>query len=377
MCDIFKRKIKKTSLKKPPVALQKRPQNYPHFLDSVVSLLEAARRSSARAVNSIMTVTYWEIGRRIFEIEQKGKSRAEYGQRLISRLSGDLTSRFGRGFSERNLEQMRAFYANFSSSIPQALPAELGRAHFPLSWTHYVSLLTVENPQARAFYHAEALREGWSSRQLERQINTQFFERTALSRNKVKMLTEGAKATPQDALTPEEEIKDPFVLEFLNLKDEYSETELEDALVQHLETFLMELGGDFTFVGRQKRLRLDDEWFRVDLVFFHRALRCLILIDLKIGKFVHADAGQMHMYLNYAKEHWTRPGENPPVGLILCAKKGESVAKYSLEGLSNKVLAAQYRTTLPQPNQIVEELEKTQTLLEHRKKFKKKPSKEI
>ena len=161
------------------------------------------------------------------------------------------------------------------------------------------------------------------------------------------MLAKGAQRKPEDLLTPEEEIKDPFVLEFLNLKDEYSETELEAALIHHLEMFLLELGGDFTFVGRQRRLRIGDTWYRVDLVFFHRALRCLVLIDLKLGKFTHADAGQMHLYLNYAREQWTRPDENPPVGLILCATKNETVAHYALEGLSNKVLAATYRTTLP------------------------------
>lgn len=178
------------------------------------------------------------------------------------------------------------------------------------------------------------------------------------------MLEKGAEPVEGDALTPEQEIKDPFVLEFLDLKDEYSESELEEALIERLEEFLMELGGDFTFVGRQKRLRIDDEWFRVDLVFFHRGLRCLVLADLKIGKFSHADAGQMHMYLNYAKEHWTRPDENPPVGLILCAVKGEAIVKYSLDGLPNKVLAAEYRTQLPDEKVFIDEIIKQQKLIE-------------
>jgi predicted nuclease of restriction endonuclease-like (RecB) superfamily len=196
-------------------------------------------------------------------------------------------------------------------------------------------------------------------RQLDRQINSQFYERTALSHNKAAMLEKAEAAEPGDAITPEQAIKDPFVLEFLNLKDEYSESDLEDALIQHLADFLLELGDDFAFVGRQRRLRLDDTWFRVDLLFFHRSLKCLLVIDLKVGKFSHADAGQMHLYLNYAREHWMKPGENPPVGLILCASKGSNEAHYALEGLPNKVLAAEYQTVLPDEKLLAEELDKT------------------
>ena len=180
------------------------------------------------------------------------------------------------------------------------------------------------------------------------------------------MLKKGAEANPEDAVTPEEEIKDPFVLEFLNLKDEYSENDLEEALIQHLEKFLLELGGDFAFIGRQRRLRVGDQWFRVDLVFFHRILRCLVIIDLKVGKFTHADAGQMHLYLNYARENWTHKDENPPVGLILCAEKDAAVARYALEGLPNKVLAAEYRMALPDEKVLAAELEHTCRMLEER-----------
>jgi predicted nuclease of restriction endonuclease-like (RecB) superfamily len=211
--------------------------------------------------------------------------------------------------------------------------------YFHLPWSAYVRLLSVKNENARRFYETEALRGGWSVRQLDRQINSQFYERTALSKNKAAMLTRGQKARPEDRVPPENEIKDPYVLEFLGLKDEYSETDLEEALIRHLETFLLELGGDFCFIGRQKRLRIGDEWYRVDLLFFHRRLRCLVIIDLKIGRFTHADAGQMHLYLNYARENWVHEGENPPVGLILCAQKDEAVARYALEGLPNKVMA--------------------------------------
>jgi predicted nuclease of restriction endonuclease-like (RecB) superfamily len=242
---------------------------------------------------------------------------------------------------------------------------------FPLPWSAYVRLLSVKNVHARAFYETEALRGGWSVRQLVRQINAQFYERTALSTNKAAMLRKGTMPKPDDTTSPEAALKDPYVLEFLGLKDEYSESDLEEALIRHLEAFLLELGGDFTFVARQKRLRVGDEWFRVDLVFFHRGLRCLVLIDLKLGKFTHADAGQMHLYLNYAREHWTRPEENPPVGLILCAYKDKTVAKYSLEGLPNKVIAAEYKTALPDEWVLAEELSRTRKALDARKEAKK------
>jgi predicted nuclease of restriction endonuclease-like (RecB) superfamily len=231
----------------------------------------------------------------------------------------------------------------------------------------------VRNLEARRFYEAEARRGGWTIRQLERQIGSQFYERTALSRNKAALLQSGGSPRPEDAVTPEEEIKDPYVLEFLGLKDEYSESDLEAALIAKLESFLLELGGDFTFVGRQRRLRVGSEWYRIDLLFFHRKLRCLVIIDLKLGKFTHADAGQMHLYLNYAREHWTLTGENPPVGLILCAEKDKAVAKYALEGLPNKVLAAEYRTALPNESLLVDEIERTTSQLRQRATRKRSP----
>jgi predicted nuclease of restriction endonuclease-like (RecB) superfamily len=238
--------------------------------------------------------------------------------------------------------------------------------NFPLSWSHYVRLVSVENQKARAFYETEALRGGWSVRQLDRQISTLFYERTAMSKDKTAMLRKGKKVGPGEETSPEQELKDPYVLEFLDLKDEYSESDLEEALIHNLENFLMELGGDFAFVGRQRRLRIGDEWYRVDLLLFHRKLRCLVVIDLKLGKFTHADAGQMHMYLNYAREHWVMPGEKPPIGLILCAQKNEAVAKYALDGLPNKVMATEYRMALPGEDVLVGEILKTKQLMENR-----------
>jgi predicted nuclease of restriction endonuclease-like (RecB) superfamily len=379
---------------KPQRVPKQQLDGYDVLLADVASVLEEARRTVARSANTVMTATYWLVGRRIVEQEQAGERRAGYGDVLIDRLSRDLTSRFGRGFSRSNLFQIRAFYLTYPGILqtPSGLSAPetaiqkvqtpsgqslaLGAfrelaARFPLPWSHYVRLLAVKNEHARSFYETEALRGGWSFRQLDRQIDSQFYERTALSRNKPAMLAKGAHKQLADRTTLEEEIRDPYVLEFLGLKDEYSESDLEDALIRHLETFLLELGGEFAFVGRQRRLRVGDAWYRVDLVFFHRRLRCLVVVDLKLGKFTHADAGQMHLYLNYAREHWTMQGENPPVGLILCAQKDAAVAHYALEDLPNKVLAAEYRTALPDERTIAAELERTRELLEQRPKKKR------
>jgi len=351
-------------------------KDYAALFKGVSAVLEASWHAAARSVNAVMTATYWEIGRRIVEHEQSGKTRAEYGDVLLKKLGADLSSVHGRGYGWRNLFQMRAFYLAFPEKL-QTVSAISGTEEtpqfqsitkmFPLPWSAYVRLLAVKNEHARRFYETEALRGGWSVRQLDRQIDSQFYERTALSKNKAAMLTRGAAAKPEDSVTPEQAIKDPFVLEFLNLKDEYSETNLEDGLIRHLETFLLELGSDFAFIGRQKRLRIGDEWYRVDLLFFHRRLKCLVIVDLKLGKFTHADAGQMHMYLNYAREHWTHPDENPPVGLILCAQKNEALAHYALEGLPNKVMASEYRTALPEEKLIADELDRTRRLLEERR----------
>ena len=274
---------------------------YQAIFGDVSRIVDAARQSAARSVNAVMTATYWMIGRRIVEFEQSGEKRAEYGTALIERLAADLTQRFGRGFSRQNIQQMRLFYLSYpSDQIQQTLSGKSDQSPqqaicqtvsgksdtastevplgqllevFPLPWSAYVRLLSVKNTHAREFYATEALRGGWSVRQLDRQINSQFYERTALSKNKAAMLTRGRKARPEDRVLPEEEIKDPFVLEFLDLKDEYSESYLEEALIDHLETFLLELGGDFCFMGRQRRLRVGDEWYRVDLLFFRRSRR--------------------------------------------------------------------------------------------------------
>jgi predicted nuclease of restriction endonuclease-like (RecB) superfamily len=385
--------------------------NYAGLVDDIDQLWDAARRATFRVTNALMTATYWEVGRRIVEFEQGGKRRAEYGDELLERLGTDLSARCGRGFSKRNLQNMRLFYQAFpekwiwqtlsaksdatrpkspTAQIRQTLSAEseevltvgelpsgklpieaLARA-FILPWSHYLLLIrNARSPEALDFYHAEALRGGWSVRQLDRQISSLFYERAALSRNKAGLLKKEAKPRPEDALTADEVVRDPLVLEFLNLRDEYSETDLEDALIRHLETFLLELGGDFTFVGRQRRLRIDDEWYRVDLLFFHRRLRCLVIIDLKLGRFTHADAGQMQLYLNYAREHWVHTDENPPVGIILCSSAGESLVRYTLDKLPSKVVAREYRMALPDEKRLAQELLKARKASETRQLLRK------
>jgi predicted nuclease of restriction endonuclease-like (RecB) superfamily len=361
------------------------PENYNNMRSEIFELLKTARSAAARNVNSIMTAVYWEIGRRIVKTEQAGAARANYGDELIKQLATDLSAQFGRGFGVVNLSQMRRFFLAWPMKGIFQTPSEksltpmllndiwadyssitLLASQFPLPWSAYVRLLSVKIPEARSFYETATLRSGWSVRQLDRQIGSQFYERMALSQNKAAMLEKATNAEPGDLVTPEEAIKDPFVLEFLDLKDEYSESDFEEALIHRLTDFLLELGDDFAFLGRQRRLRIDDNWFRIDLIFFHRRLHGLVIVDLKVGKFSYADAGQMHLYLNYAREHWMKPGENPPVGLILCAEKGAAEAHYALDNLPNKVIAAEYKTVLPDEKLIAEELERSRRELEKR-----------
>lgn len=333
---------------------------YQGLLLSISELLIGGRRQAAKSLNAVLTRTYWSIGLHLVEYEQGGKERAAYGTELLKQLSRDLQARLGRGFSERNLEQMRQFYLQWQNSqtlsanskieqsqeISQTVSAKLklqDAPTFPLSWSHYVRLLSVADLKARQHYESEALRGGWSVRQLDRQISTLSYQRGSA------VPTEGIAARN----SPDAEIKDPFVLEFLGLKDEYSEAELEEALIRELEQFLLELGNDFAFVARQKRLRVGTEWYRVDLLFFHRKLRSLIVVELKLGKFTHADAGQMNLYLNYAREHWTNADENPPIGLILCSEHDAAVAHYALGNLGNQVLAREYQLALPTEEQLV------------------------
>jgi predicted nuclease of restriction endonuclease-like (RecB) superfamily len=378
--------------------------NYAGLLFRISALLEQGRRATVRTTNAILAATYWEIGRQIVEHEQGGKARAGYGKELLARLALDLTTRYGRGFSERNLRQMRALYLGWEIrqtpsaklearvkcptvsgvSEDQSVAAASAQSQpltapalaldpsasvldaFPLPWSHYVRLMAVKDDLARWFYEDEAIRGAWSVRQLDRQISTQFYERTALSRNKEAMILKGRQPKPEDAVTPAETIRDPYLLEFLDLKDEYSESDLEEAIIHHLETFLLEMGTGFAFVARQKRIRIGNVWYRMDLVLFHRQLRCLVILDLKIGEFTHADAGQMNLYLNYTKENMMLDGENDPVGLILCSDKDDAVVRYAMGGIQAKVFASRYLTVLPDAETLRREIVAIKHALETR-----------
>ncbi len=373
-------------------------RNYHSLLDRVGEILAEARGRVVREINKAQVLTYWEVGKEIVEFEQKGKIRAEYGENLIVRLAKDMTQRFGRGFSERNLWNMRSFYFNFP--IPQTLSAEslekrkcqipsgksleklktgtLSRksiirqtpsANFQpmLSWSHYCELLKVEEPLARSFYEQDAIQNNWSVRELKRQINSMLFERLALSKDAKAVMKMAKKG--QIVEKPEDAIKDPYILEFLNLKEEasYTESQLEQALIDKLQYFLIELGKGFTFVSRQKRITIANRHYYIDLVFYNRLLKCFVLIDLKSGELDHPDMGQMNLYLNYFKENERAEGENDPIGIILCAKKDDVFAKYVLGGLTNKLFASKYKLALPSEKELRLKLKSIPKMLEEKR----------
>ena len=308
--------------------------------EEIHDLLYKARENIVSNINSTMTKTYFLIGKRIVEEEQNGNKRAEYGKNLIKILSEKLTKEFGKGFSQRNLEQMRTFYVRYS--IPQTLSAE-----FKLSWSHYLILMRIENISTRNFYEIEAIQNNWSLRELKRQVNSALYERLVLSKDKEKVKELAIKG--QIIEKPQDIIKDPYILEFLGLdeKSDYSENKLETEIINKLEMFLLELGKGFTFVGRQVRFTFDERHFRVDLVFYNRLLKCFVLIDLKIGEVTHQDLGQMQMYVNYYDRCVKLPDENETIGIIICKDKNDTLVKLTLPKDNNQIFASRYTTILP------------------------------
>lgn len=303
-------------------------------------LLHKARQNIISNVNYTMTKTYFLIGKRIVEEEQDGNRRAEYGKKLMKTLSEKLTKEFGRGFSQRNLEQMRTFYLRYS--ISQTVSAE-----FKLSWSHYLILMRIEDIDARNFYEIEAFKNNWSLRELKRQVNSSLYERLVLSKDKEKVKELAVKG--QIIEKAQDVIKDPYILEFLGLdeKSDYSENKLETEIINKLEMFLLELGKGFTFVGRQVRFTFDERHFRVDLVFYNRLLKCFVLIDLKIGEVTHQDLGQMQMYVNYYDRYVKLPDENDTIGIIICKDKNDTLVKLTLPKDNNQIFASRYTTILP------------------------------
>ena len=327
------------------------------FYEQIKSILSEARNKVYQTANFAMVVAYWNIGKSIVE-QQGGEGKAEYGARLIAELSEQMTADFGKGFTAANLKNMRQFYLTFPKSY--ALRSEL-------TWTHYRLLMRVENKNARQFYTEEAIKSNWSTRQLERQINSFFYERLLSSRNKEKVSIEIKKLEP--AKVPEDIIRDPYVLEFLGLSpnDDFYVSDLEEALITHLQKFLLELGRGFSFVARQKRITFDGRHFRIDLVFYNYILKCFVLIDLKIGDLTHQDLGQMQMYVHYYERELMNEGDNPPIGIVLCADKSESIVKYTLPENETQIFASKYKLYLPSEEELSQELQREYRALEYDK----------
>jgi predicted nuclease of restriction endonuclease-like (RecB) superfamily len=325
------------------------------FYQSVADILRAARANAYHAVNFTMVEAYWNVGRMIVEEEQQGKERAEYGAALLKNLSIRLTGEFGAGFDERELRRMRQFY--LSSPIRGALRPEL-------TWTHYRLLLRVEKPDARAWYLKEAADQNWSTRALERQINSLYYERLLLSRDHAPVIEEMQVKTAPLAPAPKDFIKDPYVLEFLGIPDahKFREADLEQAIIDKLQAFMLELGKGFAFVARQQRISTETKDFFIDLVFYNYILKCFILVDLKTGELTHQDIGQMDMYVRLFEDTVKGADDNPTVGLILCTEKDHTVAKYSVLSESNQLFASKYRLYLPSEEELRAEIERERGL---------------
>ncbi|MFA5845643.1 MAG: PDDEXK nuclease domain-containing protein [Thermodesulfovibrionales bacterium] len=328
-------------------------QSHKKLYENIKALLLEARSAASRNINTAMVMTYFEIGRMIVEHEQEGAKRAEYAKETLKSLSQKLTAEFDRGFSVDNLQRMRVFYLMYKK---YATLSRISQATLPLSWSHYVFLIRLSEDE-RKFYEIEAVKQNWSLRELERQFNSSLYERLALSRDKhrVKELSQKGHilTTPQDA------VKEPYVLEFLGLKEEssYSESDLETAIINKIEHFLLELGKGFLFVGRQKRFTFDEEHFFVDLVFYNRLLRCFVLIDLKIGKLKHQDIGQMQMYVNYYDRQMKSPDENSTIGIILCKEAKKAVVEFTLPKDNKHIFARKYQLYLPSKEELKKQLE--------------------
>lgn len=372
----------------------------------VAAILDEARQQTVRSVNTWMVAAYWLIGREIVEVEQGGKPRAAYGAGILKGLSEKLTTRYGRGFSEPNLRNFRDFFLTYPDREPQifytacrelATPADRDAIRYPLGselppsrtaepipsptgsepglrfhpnlgWSHYRALMRVEKPQARMFYELEAIQANWNKRELERQIGSLYHERLLLSKNKKGMLQQERKSDAP--LHPMDVLKDPFVLEFLDLLESLhlSETALETALVSHLQSFLLELGHGFAFIGRQQRLTLDGDHFYADLVFYHVRLKCYVILDLKTQKLTHADLGQMQLYVNYYDREVAGKDDNPTLGLILCTDKNDATVKYVLDKGQEKLFASRYRLEIPSEEQLAAELRRELVHLDAAKK---------
>jgi len=323
------------------------------LVQQIKKIISNAQNNAIRSINSERVLMYWKIGEKIFIEEQNGKERAKYGAFLIKNLSKELSSTFGSGFSQRQLEICRQFYKAFQ--IPHTLRAEL-------NWSQYKLLIRIDDKDKQTYYIEESCKNNWSARQLERQINSQLYERLLLSSNKEKVLAVAkGDAKPEN---PKEIIKDPMVLEFLGLKPqaEYYEKDLEQAIITNIQHFLLELGNGFSFVARQKRLLLEDDEYFADLVFYNRLLRCFVVIEIKTKKLTHQDIGQLQMYVNYYDRYEKQKEENPTIGILLCTDKNDTMVELVLPKESNNILASKYQLYLPTKEQILKEIKELRRL---------------
>ena len=335
------------------------------FYNQVLELFQNAKRKVSSAVNMTMVYSYYEAGRMIVEEEQQGKERAEYGKYILKQLSEKLTKELGRGFSYDNLKLMRKFYTVYSKdvigemSFPQSenLPVTREGRKFYLSWSHYLILMRISNKDERHFYEIESYRNGWNKNELSRQYGSSLYERLALSRDKDEVMRLALEG--QVIESPEDIFKDPYVLEFTGLPEmaSYSESDLEEKIIDHLQQFLLELGRGFTFVGRQVRFTFEEDHYRVDLVTYNRLLPCFVLFDLKIGKLKHEDIGQMQMYVNYYDRKVKMEEENPTIGIIICKDKKDAVIEMTLPENNNQIFASKYQTVLPSKEELQQLLE--------------------
>ena len=327
--------------------------NLKEFVNEIRGIIDQARNHAARSVDQARVVMYWNIGKRIFEKEQQGKERADYGSFLLETLSKNLTPVYGSGFSVRQLEICRKFYRTYP--IANALCSQL-------NWSQYKLLIAIPDKDKREYYQLEAANEGWSKRQLERQINSMLYERLLMSNDKEKVLAVARKErTPE---SPLEIIKDPMVLEFLGLekKPAYYEKDLESALISHIADFLLELGKGFSFVARQKRLLIEDDEYFADLVFYNRLLRSFVVIELKTHKLTHQDLGQLQLYVNYYDRYEKQPDENPTIGILLCTDKNDTAVRLALPEHNKTILASKYQLYLPTSDQLIEQINQVKKL---------------
>lgn len=328
---------------------------------NIKTLLHNARNQVVRTVNTTMVQTYFEIGRLIVEHEQQGSGKAEYGAEILLTLSRQLSSEFGKGFSVTNLKQMRTFYMTYRKGqtlSDESKKSQTPSTKFTLSWSHYLKLMRISRLEERQFYEIESSKNNWSFRELERQFDSALYERIVLSRDKKGVLADNLQKyhAPQK---PEDVVKDPYILEFLGLKEEYkyTETQLEEAIIDKIEHFLLELGKGFAFIGRQKRFTFDEQHFFVDLVFYNRLLKCFVLIDLKIGDLKHQDLGQIQMYVNYYDRFVKTEDENPTIGIILCKDKKDSTVEITLPKDNNQIFASKYQLYLPTKEELIAQIE--------------------